>query len=336
MRLAPRLWKFVMAGLLLMVTAGLVLVVFVDGVLGTHNAWRSLVDPGAGSSDGASQASGTAFGAAQQGSDPSPSPSPAGTPESTRCASDGGPDASLAAALARVLHRHQGRFAVGVTDLASGVTASYHGAAAFNTASIVKADILAVLLLKHQQAGTTLSEGDRELAAEMIENSDNDAATDLWDENGAAAGMAAGNAALGLHGIVPGADDYWGLTKTTVRGQLGLLSDLVSARSPLSARSRAYELGLMRRVEPDQAWGVTAAAGPHTRQAVKNGWLPTGQYGKWTVNSIGVVRHAGRRLEIAVLSSGQPSMTAGIRQAEAAARAAAVIAATTATCQDSQ
>jgi len=41
------------------------------------------------------------------------------------------------------------------------------------------------------------------------------------------------------------------------------------------------------------------------------------------INSIGVIRHAGQRLDIVVLSRGQPIGAAGIRQAQAAARAAA-------------
>jgi hypothetical protein len=248
---------------------------------------------------------------------------PAVPPSRCAAAGAGSPDARLAAALARVLRRHQGRLAVGVSDPADGLTAAYHPHRRFDTASIVKADILAVLLIQHEQARTALSAGERELATQMIEDSDNDAATALWDAVGGTMGMEAGNAALGLRGIVPGAGGYWGLTTTTARSELGLLSVLTSARSPLPAAARRYELDLMRHVEPAQAWGVTAAAAPHTRPAVKNGWLPVGSDGQWVINSIGVIRHAGQRLDIAVLSSGQPSEAVGIRQAQAAARAAA-------------
>jgi hypothetical protein len=244
---------------------------------------------------------------------------------SSRCpaAGTGSPDARLTAALTAVLRRHQGSLAVAVSDLADGLTAAYHPHRRFDTASIVKADILAVLLIQHEQAGTALSEGERELASQMIEDSDNDAATALWDAVGGTMGMEAGNAALGLHGIVPGAGGYWGMTTTTVSSELGLLSVLTSGRSPLPAAARRYELNLMRHVEPAQVWGITAAATSHTRPAVKNGWLPVGPDGQWVINSIGVIRHGGQRLDIAVLSSGQPSEAAGIRQAQAAARAAA-------------
>jgi hypothetical protein len=209
-----------------------------------------------------------------------------------------------------------------VLDQTTGATATYHASRSFDTASIVKADILAVLLLQHQQLAAALSPGERDLAAAMIDDSDNAAATALWDAAEGGPGMLAGNAVLGLRATTPPADGAWGLTTTTVTDQLRLLADLTSARSPLSAPARAYELGLLRAVEPAQAWGVSAAASAGTRPAVKNGWLPAGPDRTWVINSIGVISHAGQPLLITVLSSGQPSESSGIRQVEAVAMAA--------------
>jgi hypothetical protein len=236
-------------------------------------------------------------------------------------------DERLRGALAPVLEHRMGHLAVGVIDDSTGLEAVYDGSERFHTASIVKTDILATLLLQHQQAATALGEEERELATQMIENSDNDAATDLWDDVGAADGVAEANVKLGLFHTAPGQDGYWGLTSTTVIDQLRLLSDLTSARSPLSAGSRTYELGLMREVEADQRWGVTAAATQGTVSAVKNGWLPDPQL--WVINSIGVIHHAGQVLLVAVLSNDQPSEAGGIAQDQAAAVAAADAVSTT-------
>ena len=234
------------------------------------------------------------------------------------------PHAALTAALAPVLRRQTGNLAVGVTDLSSGITASYHPHELFHTASIVKADILATLLLQLQRQHAGLSPAGQALATAMIEESDNDAASALWDAIGAARGLAAANQVLGLHRTAPGPGGLWGLTATTVTDQLALLAALTSAHSPLTAASRHYELGLMRSVEPGENWGVTAAADPGSDPAVKNGWLPDGsESGLWVINSIGVLRHDGQRLLVAVLSSGQPAEAAGISQVQAAARAAA-------------
>jgi beta-lactamase class A len=229
----------------------------------------------------------------------------------------------LAAALAPVLARQTGHLAVGVIDETTGVTAVYGGALRFHTASIVKADILATLLLHAERARTPLTDQEADLAAPMIEASDDDAATTLWNLAGAAAGVADANVTLGLRHTTTGADGYWGLTSTTVGDQLRLLRDLTSAHSPLDRASRDYELGLMRDVEADQRWGVGAAATPGTAFAIKNGWLPDGPAQLWVINSIGSVDHGGDRLLMAVLSSDQPTKAVGIAQDQAAADAAA-------------
>jgi hypothetical protein len=221
-----------------------------------------------------------------------------------------------------VLRHRTGRLAVGVTDLSTGVTTTYHPHQPFHTASIVKADILATLLLQSQRQHAGLSPDEQDLATAMIEESDNDAATDLWNIIGATQGLAAGDRVLRLRHTVPGQDGWWGLTSTTVADQLRLLSALTSRRSPLTGASRRYELALMRDVDPGQNWGVTAAAARRTRPAVKNGWMPDGPLGLWVINSIGVITHHGQRLLVAVLSSGQPSEQAGIQQVQAAAKAA--------------
>ena len=103
--------------------------------------------------------------------------------------------------------------------------------------------------------------------------------------------------------------------------QLRLLRVLTTRQSPLDARSRDYELDLMRSVIAGQNWGVSAAASPGSVLAIKNGWLPDPEL--WVTNSMGVVDHRGQRLLIVVLSSGQPTEAAGIAQDQAAATVAA-------------
>jgi Beta-lactamase enzyme family len=222
-----------------------------------------------------------------------------------------------------VLAHQAGQLAVGVINRSTGATAVYGGHLRFHTASVVKADILAALLLRGQDSGVALSETAAALATQMIEASDDDAATRLWNMAGAASGVAAANARLGLRHTALGTGDYWGLTSTTVGDQLRLLRDLTGARSVLNAGSRAYELTLMRDVEGAQRWGVSAAASPGSGYAVKDGWLPDGPGQLWVVNSIGVLERHHQRLLMAVLSSGQPTEAAGIARDRAAAIAAA-------------
>jgi hypothetical protein len=230
-------------------------------------------------------------------------------------------DRRLAAALAPVLRGRPGRLAVGVIDTTTKAEAVYGASRHFHTASIVKADILAALLLRSQQQGTQLTDAESQLAVPMIENSDDADATDLWNLIGGGSAVAAANVTLGLSHTIMGPTGYWGLTSTTVVDQLRLLTDLTSDDSPLSVASRDYELGLMQNVQPGQQWGVSAAASPGTTYAIKDGWLPDPAL--WVVNSIGVVHHDGQRLLVVVLSNGQPTEADGIAADAAAAIAAA-------------
>jgi hypothetical protein len=230
-------------------------------------------------------------------------------------------DRRLATALATVRSAQTGRLAVGVTDISTGVTAVYGGLMGFHTASIVKVDILASLLLAGQEDGIPLSDGDADLASQMIETSSDDAASDLWADIGGGGGLAEANETFGLRHTTPGPGGYWGLTTTTVGDQLRLLRVLTTRHSPLDARSRDYALDLMRNVIAGQNWGVSAAASPGSVLALKNGWLPDPEL--WVINSMGVVNHDGQRLLIVVLSSGQPTEAAGIARDQAAATVAA-------------
>jgi hypothetical protein len=226
----------------------------------------------------------------------------------------------LAAALAPALRHRSGILAVGVVDASTGAVAVFDGKRPFQSASIVKADILAALLLEHQQMRTPLSKRQQALAAEMMEGSSDQAASELWAEIGEANGLTHANDELGLNQTKPGSGTLWATTSTTVDDQLRLLADLASRNSPLWPKSRSYELGLMRHMAADQAWGVTAAATPGTSSAVKDGWLPDGSESTWVINSIGVISRDGHEVLVAILSAGQPSEPAGIARVDAAAK----------------
>ncbi|MFD9095299.1 serine hydrolase [Streptomyces collinus] len=228
--------------------------------------------------------------------------------------------ASLSRAMASVTVPSGARVSAAVFDPDSGAGAGY-GTAAFDTASIVKVDVLAALLLQAQDAGRHLTDAEKAYATKMIENSDNASTTALWHTIGRAEGLDAANRRFGLGSTSGGAGELWGLTQTTAADQLRLLRQVFTTDSRLSAASRAYVRGLMESVEPDQRWGVSAAA-PGTSPALKNGWLPRSTTGLWDVNSIGRVRVDGADYLVAVLSEGTVSKARGIALVEAAARAA--------------
>ncbi len=223
-------------------------------------------------------------------------------------------DARLAAALRPVLGGHPGRLAVGVVDLKTGATVSYDADLPIRGGDVVTTDILAAMLLEHQQAGTPISGREAQLAADMIENGSVPAATQLWNLVGGAPGVAAANATLKLRGTIPAPDD-WTWTSTTVADQLQLLADLVDPGSPLRPAARDYALGLMTDVAAGQRWGVLAAASAHTAAAVNDGSLVGPA---WVVGSIGVIRHNGNELLVAVLSDRNPAEVPALAAVRAA------------------
>jgi hypothetical protein len=188
-------------------------------------------------------------------------------------------------------------------------------------ASVVKLDILETLLAR--QGGAALSLADQSLTESMIEDSDNDAATSLWDEVGGPAGIGAYNDKAGLTRTAlslcvtcagfawPG----WGLTTTVPQDQLTLLKQIITPgpRPLLSAAERSYTLSLMEKVTPDQRWGVSGGVPAGVTVALKNGWLPLDDANTdWQVNSVGWVSGDGRDYLIAVLTTGNPTEQYGI------------------------
>nr|WP_055416033.1 hypothetical protein [Streptomyces pactum] len=251
-------------------------------------------------------------------------------------------DALLAEAMARVSVADGAEVSVAVLDPDSGESASY-GTGVFDTASIVKVDILAALLLQAQDAGRALTAAEKAYAVAMIEHSDNDSASALWRTIGTAEGLDAANERFGLTGTDGGDGPLWGLTRTTAADQVTLLRQVfVADGSELSAASRAYVRGLMAGIADGQRWGVSAAAdggsggggsggdgsggggsgGGGSGWALKNGWLRRSTTGLWVVNSIGRVTSGGHDRLVAVVSRGSATRAEGVSLTEAAARAA--------------
>ncbi|MGW5660643.1 serine hydrolase [Streptomyces sp. NPDC003758] len=232
-------------------------------------------------------------------------------------------DALLKRAMASVAVEDTADAAVAVLSMDSGESAAY-GDGTFDTASIVKVDILAALLLQAQDAGRHLTVQEKAYATAMIENSDNASASQLWTAIGGADGLDSANKRFGLTDTVGGEGALWGLTQTTAADQLALLRQVFEDDSQLSGASRSFLRGLMGDIAEDQRWGVSAAA-DGSAWALKNGWLARSTTRLWDVNSIGRVTAGGRDFLVAALSDGNSTKEKGISVVEAAARAAVAV-----------
>jgi hypothetical protein len=227
----------------------------------------------------------------------------------------------LSGAAASYAADRSGSVLAAVYDVSSGQSWRLGDGPPQAEASVVKLDILEALLAK--QAGTELSAGDQSLSQSMIEDSDNDAATSLWDEAGGATGIGAYNDSAGLAGTIPSACvtcagfawPGWGLTTTVPQDQLSLLRQLIAPgpRPLLSDEQRTYALSLMENVAPGQRWGVSGGVPAGVTVALKNGWLPLNDANTdWQINSVGWVSGDGRDYLVAVFTTGNPTEQYGI------------------------
>ncbi|XVU23606.1 serine hydrolase [Actinoplanes sp. CA-054009] len=210
-------------------------------------------------------------------------------------------------------------FSVAVLDRKTGQRYSYRGTEKYETASVVKVQVLACLLLTAQDAGRDLTSTELALAKRMIRLSDNDATTSLFSKLGRAPAVSACNKRLGL--TQTKVSSSWGLTRTTVDDQVRLLSELVDTKGPLDAGSRKLAYTLMSTVDAGQDWGVPAAAKTGESFTVKNGWLArsTENY-RWIINTVGRVTGGGTDVSIAVLSHDNATMSGGITVVEKVAK----------------
>jgi beta-lactamase class A len=240
---------------------------------------------------------------------------------SVRCTSSSHP--ALAAKLDhdidRALRGRVSAVAIGVDDPGRGLQCWFDSTAHFDSASVVKVTILSALLRKAQEQHRYLTRTEAALAEEMITESDNDAASDLWYDVGRADLQHFLDLAHMTRTYL-GPGPYWGLTQITAYDEVLLLRLLLHQNRVLDTRSRDYVLDLMARVIPSQRWGIPVGAPTSLTVHGKNGWLPLLAHG-WRIHSIGAFTGPGGGYSIVVLTQDNPTMTYGIDTIEAIANA---------------
>jgi hypothetical protein len=227
------------------------------------------------------------------------------------------------ASLASYVAGRPGVVTAAVLDRTTGHMWILHPGVKEDTGSIVKVEIMATALRQAQTAGSEPPGSEQGLMTTMIENSNNDAATQLLHEVGGPAAVQSFDNSIGMSGttvstlaFIPGSTTLpgWGLTTTTARDEVRLVSKFAFRNSTLNTADRNYGLNLMEHVESDQAWGVSAGVEPGATVALKNGWLPLdlANYTNWQIDSIGWIHGNGRNYVLAVLSNGNPTEGDGI------------------------
>lgn len=201
----------------------------------------------------------------------------------------------------------------------------YEGETQHDTASIVKVEILTMML---EEYGTLDAVPDwlMDSAELMIRNSDNDATNDVlyggtFDDGHAA--IAQAHIDFGLEHTNPNETEQWGKTQTTALDQLHVLElALFEDGDVLDAEQVEYVRSLMGDLADFQQWGVSAAAHEGETVWMKNGWdTRDAMGGEWVVNSIGVIAgDTEQPIELAIMTGGSASDSEGIDRVEELAK----------------
>jgi hypothetical protein len=210
-----------------------------------------------------------------------------------------------------------GDLSVACYDATDGRTWTYHDEGGRVEASVSKLSVLGAVL-RAQQAGAAQTDDIADDEADMIERSDNDAATDLYDREGRSA-VEAFDAAVGAGSIVSADDGLFGLDTSTALDQVEIMKAYAYPNAVLTTASRSLAASLFGQVEADQHWGASGGVPTGVTVDLKDGWLPHGA--GWVVDTVGHVSGEGHDYVVAIMSAGNATEQAGIGRLEAVSAA---------------
>lgn len=174
---------------------------------------------------------------------------------------------------------------------------------AFHSASVVKALLMTAYLRRDSVRHRPLNGGDRALLHPMITRSDNTTASAVYGIVGSD-GLRRLARRAKLRDFHP--DVVWGLTRISAGDMASFMYRL---RRYLPKRHRRYALHLLSGIVAGQRWGVPPAKPRGWRVYFKGGWTPA--YGGWRINQVARLERGKRKLGLAVLTQGNPSMQYG-------------------------
>jgi hypothetical protein len=180
---------------------------------------------------------------------------------------------------------------------------AYRRGVQYSSASLVKAMLLVAYLRRGDVRHRRLRGSERSLLGPMIRVSDNDAATAIYGRVGAS-GLSRLARRAGMRRFVP--NPVWGGSQVTARDQARFFFRI---RGLVPKRHRSYALGLLRRIVPAQRWGIPRARPPGWRIHFKGGWTPDDD--GWRVHQAALLRQGHRKLAVAILTRGNPSLDYG-------------------------
>jgi len=192
----------------------------------------------------------------------------------------------------------------------SGRVHELRGGRKFVSASVSKAIMLAAYLREHPRSRVdSVTAG---LLESMITVSDNNAADAVYSLLGDAPNEETARKAGARSVDVRG---YWSETYLSALDGARFMSRV---RGLVPRRHRRFAMRLLGGITAEQRWGIPEGAGPGWQTYFKGGWRGTdiGQL----VHQIAVLHDGPRKISLAILTDGNPSMTYGIETIEGIAQ----------------
>ena len=179
----------------------------------------------------------------------------------------------------------------------------YRRAVQYSSASLVKAMLLVSYLNRKDVRRRALRGGERGLLGPMIRLSDNDAASAIYERVGED-GLNRLARRTGMRGFA--ANPVWGGCQVTARDQARFFARI---RALLPKLHRKYAMSLLRHIVSYERWGIPPGAPGGWVPYFKGGWFRDDD--GWRVHQAALLRQGDRRLAIAVLTRGSPTLEYG-------------------------
>lgn len=207
------------------------------------------------------------------------------------------------------------RFTAAVNDHRTGCRYRLNAGLQLTTASVIKAQILAGVLLAAQDAGRPINPAEAADIELMMHYSHNRPPTSrLYVQVGGAAGMEALDERFGIGGTSHTAT--YGATLSTAEDRTLLVEQLLIGGGPLDEDAVEEAWRWMSAVSAAQSWGVTAGLPQRYEAALKNGFYPSSR-ARWRLGTTGVVRDPfGGRYAMTVMTDNNTDESSGIMLVE--------------------
>jgi Beta-lactamase enzyme family len=173
----------------------------------------------------------------------------------------------------------------------------------FHSASVVKVMLMVSYLRQPGVRNRDLNSSDKALLEPMITRSDNATASAIY---GMVGDTGLNKLARAAHMSDFEPNPIWGASVITAADQAPFMYRL---RRYIPGRHRRYAFHLLSHIVSYQRWGVPPAKPRGWEVFFKGGFIPSG--GGWRIHQVALLRRDDRRLALAVLSEGNPSLEYG-------------------------